>query len=104
MADTKMTDSSSNGHAELAADAGNIDVFSGQEERAAKRLKVTDSAAEAIPSVPGEGLHDAPVAQQEPKVPTVSNEGNGEAAEESTKQASGHVDGRTKGVAPVKKE
>lgn len=87
---------------ELAADASNIEVVPEQEERAAKRLKVDNPAVEA--AVPGEGLHDAPAAQ-DTNGSTAPNGENGQTAQDSEDKAkSGHVDGRMRNVAPIKKE
>ncbi|KAF4339619.1 tRNA-dihydrouridine synthase 3 [Fusarium beomiforme] len=87
-------------HAELAADASNITASPKGGERASKRIKVNNS----IPSqsVPGEDLHDAPV----PKENGTSTNGDKEkeTSESKSELKAEHVDGRIKGVAPIKKE
>jgi tRNA-dihydrouridine synthase 3 len=89
-----------NEHAELAADASNITTSTKDGERASKRIKVNDS----IPSqsVPGEDLHDAPP----PKENENSTNGDKENEAQSSKSdlKTKYVDGRAKGVAPIKKE
>lgn len=90
-------------HAELVADASNIATSAEDGERASKRVKMNDS----IPSesVPGEGLHDAPATKENEDV---TNGDKGKVTEESKESKSDskpeHVDGRTKGVAPIKKK
>ncbi|RSL69792.1 hypothetical protein CEP53_002099 [Fusarium sp. AF-6] len=84
-------------HAEVAADASNI-TAADDGERASKRLKMNDSVPSQ--SVPGEGLHDAPAGKDE-KATNVEKEQTQESKSESKTE---HVDGRTKGVAPIKKE
>lgn len=87
-------------HAELVADASNITTSAEDGERASKRVKMNDS----IPSesVPGEGLHDAPVAKENGDVTNGDKKNVTEESKSDSKPE--HVDGRTKGVAPIKKE
>ena len=91
-------------HAELVADASNIATSAEDGERASKRVKMNDS----IPSesVPGEGLHDAPATKENGDVTDSDKEKVTEESKEESKSDSKpeHVDGRTKGVAPIKKE
>jgi tRNA-dihydrouridine synthase 3 len=87
-------------HAELVADASNIATSTDDGERASKRVKMNDS----IPSesVPGEGLHDAPATKDNENVTNGDKENGAEESKSDPKPE--HVDGRTKGVAPIKKE
>ncbi|QPC75142.1 hypothetical protein HYE68_005894 [Fusarium pseudograminearum] len=87
-------------HAELVADASNIETSTDDEERASKRVKMNDS----IPteSVPGEGLHDAPASKENGNVTNGDKENVTEEPNPDSKPE--HVDGRTKGIAPIKKE
>jgi tRNA-dihydrouridine synthase 3 len=87
-------------HAELVADASNILTSTDDGERASKRVKMNDS----IPSesVPGEGLHDAPASKDNENVTNGDKESGAEEPKPDSK--SEHVDGRTKGIAPIKKE
>lgn len=87
-------------HAELVVDASNIVTSTDDGERASKRVKMNDS----IPSesVPGEGLHDAPATKENTNVTNNEKENETEKLKPDPKPE--HVDGRTKGVAPIKKE
>jgi tRNA-dihydrouridine synthase 3 len=87
-------------HAEVAADASNIATAAATDdgERASKRLKMNDSAPSQ--SVPGEGLHDAPAGKDE----KAANGEKEQTQESKSDSKTEHVDGRTKGVAPIKKE
>jgi tRNA-dihydrouridine synthase 3 len=63
---------------------------------------------DSIPSesVPGEGLHDAPASKENGDVTNGDKEKVHEESKEESRSDSKpeHVDGRTKGVAPIKKE
>ena len=87
-------------HAELVADASNITTSADDGERASKRVKMDESTPSQ--SVPGEGLYDAPVSKEN------GNATNGDKENQTQEQKSDskpeHVDGRVKGVAPIKKE
>ncbi|RSL51717.1 hypothetical protein CEP54_011268 [Fusarium duplospermum] len=86
-------------HAEVAADASNITTVAADDgERASKRLKTNDSVPSQ--SVPGEGLHDAPAVKDE----KATNGEKEQTQESKVGSKTEHVDGRTKGVAPIKKE
>lgn len=92
-------------HAELAKDSSNVTIASNGEERAAKRLKMDDSATSengnaTETAVPGEGLHDAP----SEKVKSQKEENVKPIEDPARTTRPGHVDGRINGVAPVKKE
>ncbi|KAI9171704.1 tRNA-dihydrouridine(47) synthase [NAD(P)(+)] [Paramyrothecium foliicola] len=100
--DVKMSDvPSGKEHAELARDAASLEMVPESDERAVKRLKL-DASAESTPqpgidqAVPGEGLHDAPATSDK------TNAEGGVAP--SAKAGDEHVNGRVKGLAPVKKE
>ncbi|EEU48089.1 uncharacterized protein NECHADRAFT_75304 [Fusarium vanettenii 77-13-4] len=86
--------------AEVAADASNVTTAAAADdgERASKRLKMNDSTPSQ--SVPGEGLHDAPAAKDQ----KAANGEKEQAQESKSDSKTKHVDGRTKGVAPIKKE
>jgi tRNA-dihydrouridine synthase 3 len=87
-------------HAELVADASNIATSNYDGERASKRVKTNGS----IPSesVPGEGLHDAPAPRENRNVTNGDKEDAPQESNSDSKQE--YVDGRTKGIAPIKKE
>lgn len=87
-------------HTEVAADASNITTTAAADdgERASKRLKMNDSAPSQ--SVPGEGLHDAPAGEEK----AANGEKEEQTQESKSDSKTEHVDGRTKGVAPIKKE
>jgi tRNA-dihydrouridine synthase 3 len=87
-------------HATLVADASNITTSADDGERASKRVKMNGS----IPSesVPGEGLHDAPTPKENGNV--TNGDKKDEAQESNLDPKQEHVDGRTKGIAPIKKE
>ncbi|OBS26729.1 hypothetical protein FPOA_00671 [Fusarium poae] len=87
-------------HAELVVDASNVAISTDDGERASKRVKMNDS----IPSdsVPGEGLHDAPASKENGSVTNGDKEDRVEEQKIDSKPE--HVDGRTKGIAPIKKE
>ncbi|RGP76243.1 trna-dihydrouridine synthase 3 [Fusarium longipes] len=87
-------------HAELVADASNIVTSTDDGERASKRVKMNDSTPPE--SVPGEGLHDAPANKENGNVTNGDKENGTEEPKLDAKPE--HVDGRTKGVAPIKKE
>lgn len=89
-------------HEVLANDASNITIDSNDGERAAKRLKTDFSFPPE--SAPGEGLHDAPASKDTKENIGPSNGENVTQAEESKARNVDHVDGRVKGVAPIKKE
>ncbi|KAI9899185.1 hypothetical protein N3K66_005646 [Trichothecium roseum] len=71
-------------HDQIANDASNLTAVPEEGERAAKRLKTEDTAPQSVEEtpVPGSGLHDAPVKDDDQK---------------------GQAESR-KGVAPIKKE
>jgi tRNA-dihydrouridine synthase 3 len=85
-------------HAKLVADASNITTSADDGERASKRVKMNDSILSQ--SVPGEGLHDAPT----PKENGTDGDKQDAPQESNSNSKQEHVDGRTKGIAPIKKE
>ncbi|KAM0354745.1 hypothetical protein HYE67_008604 [Fusarium culmorum] len=87
-------------HAELIADASDIETSTDDGERASKRVKMNDS----IPaeSVPGEGLHDAPASKENGNV--INGDKENLTEEQNPDSKPEHVDGRIKGIAPIKKE
>ncbi|KAJ3540507.1 hypothetical protein NM208_g5033 [Fusarium decemcellulare] len=87
-------------HEQAAADASNISTTTDDGERASKRLKINNSTPSE--SVPGEGLHDAPAAKENGEA--LNGEKEQQPGERKPISKSEHVDGRTKGVAPIKKE
>ncbi|KAM0204245.1 hypothetical protein ACHAPA_009320 [Fusarium lateritium] len=87
-------------HAELVADAGNIATYTDDGERASKRVKMIASISSE--SVPGEGLHDAPAPKENGDV--TNGDKKDEIQESNLDSKQEHVDGRTKGIAPIKKE
>lgn len=99
-ADVKMEGGSPQAqHAPPANDSSNAPVDADAGERASKRLKTEDSPpSRAAPAfeeaVPGEGQDNAN--------PTKSE--NGQAGDSNTDPKPDHVDGRVKGLAPIKKE
>lgn len=89
-----------NAHAELAADASNVTTSTKDEERASKRLKVNDSIP--FQSAPGEDLHDAPAPKENEQ--STNGDKENEVPRPKPDPKAEYVDGRSKGVAPIKKE
>lgn len=99
-ADVKMEGGSPQAqHPPPANDSSNAPVDSDAGERASKRLKMEDSAlSQAAPAfqktAPGEGQDNVNPIKSE----------NGHTGDSNTDSKPDHVDGRVKGLAPIKKE